>query len=138
MKCGSSGDGVHRNRDRDERHSTGYGHRDVIPGGELDVAPALNRHHAGASGRRGTPIGSRQGTLCTCGIWWPASCRSYCSQSMKRSFPMTLMRQRNHAAERDQTHLVDIDDRLLDQAQGGDEHRHGYAGDKPNLTGSPA
>jgi hypothetical protein len=47
------------------------------------------------------------------------------------------MRQRNHAAERDQTHLVYIYDRLLDRAQDGDEHRQGYAGDDPNLTGSP-
>jgi site-specific recombinase XerD len=53
-------------------------------------------------------------------------------------FVPVLMRQRNHAAERDQTHLVDIYDRLLDRAQGSDEHRQGYAGDDPNLTGSPA
>lgn len=53
-------------------------------------------------------------------------------------FVPVLMRQRNHAAERAQTHLVDIYDRLLDRAQGGDEHRQGYAGEDPNLTGSPA
>lgn len=53
-------------------------------------------------------------------------------------FVPVLTRQRNHAAEREQTHLVDIYDRLLDRAQGGDEHRQGYAGEDPNLTGSPA
>ena len=53
-------------------------------------------------------------------------------------FVPVLMRQRNHAAEREQTHLVDIYDRLLDRAQGGDERRQGYAGEGPNLTRSPA
>lgn len=53
-------------------------------------------------------------------------------------FVPVLMRQRNHAAEREQAQLVDIYDRLLDRAQGGDEQRRGYAGQDPNLTGSPA
>jgi Phage integrase family len=53
-------------------------------------------------------------------------------------FVPVLMRQRNHAAERDQAHLVDIYDRLLDRAQGGEEHRQRYAGQDPDLTGSPA
>jgi integrase len=53
-------------------------------------------------------------------------------------FVPVLLRQRNHAAEREQAHLVDIYDRLLDRAQGGDEHRQRYAGQDPNSTGSPA
>jgi hypothetical protein len=52
-------------------------------------------------------------------------------------FVPVLIRQRNHAAERDQTDLVDLYDRLLDDAQGGDEHRQRYAGEDPNWTGSP-
>ena len=53
-------------------------------------------------------------------------------------FVPVLIRQRNHAAERDQTRLAKIYDKLLDQVQGTEQGFPGYAGDDPNLTGSPA
>lgn len=53
-------------------------------------------------------------------------------------FHPVLLRQRNHAAERDQTHLVNIYDQLLQRVEAGDRDRQRYAGEGPNLTGSPA
>ena len=53
-------------------------------------------------------------------------------------FVPVLIRQRNHAAERDQDRLVTIYDKLLDQVQGTEQGVPGYAGDGPDLTGSPA
>jgi hypothetical protein len=53
-------------------------------------------------------------------------------------FQPVLLRQRNHAAERDQTHLVAIYDQLLDRIGTGDGEWQRYAGEGTHLTRSPA
>src|SRR2546423_500553 len=54
--CRSSAGGGPRNRDRDERHLTGYGFRGVIPDGDLYAPPVVDHDHAGSS-ERGLELG---------------------------------------------------------------------------------
>jgi integrase len=53
-------------------------------------------------------------------------------------FVPVLLRQRNHAAERDQTSLQNVYDGLLQRLGAHHDERQGYAGEEPHLTGSPA
>jgi hypothetical protein len=53
-------------------------------------------------------------------------------------FTPIIVRQRNHAAERNQQALVTIYDRLLNRIDTNQPTSPGYAGDRPHLTGSPA
>jgi site-specific recombinase XerD len=53
-------------------------------------------------------------------------------------FVPVLMRQRDHATERDQRRLVSVFDGLLKKLDQGVKAEPGYAGDGPDLTGSPA
>ena len=53
-------------------------------------------------------------------------------------FVPVLVRQRDHAAERDQRRLVSVFDGLLKKLDQGVKAEPGYAGEGPDLTGSPA
>jgi site-specific recombinase XerD len=53
-------------------------------------------------------------------------------------FVPVLLRQRDHAAERDQQNLVTVYDRLLNRVETQQPTSPGYAGEHSHLTGSPA
>jgi hypothetical protein len=52
-------------------------------------------------------------------------------------FVPILLRQRDHAAEREQRGLVNVFDRLLARAEEAEQQAPGYAGDDPDNPGLP-
>lgn len=65
-------------------------------------------------------------------------CETCVHFSTGAEFVPVLMRQRDHAAERDQRRLVSVFNGLLDRVDRDVKAPPGYAGEGPDLTGSPA